>query len=217
MTSSNYGSFGPQPTARERTIAIGLLLFGSLISSIRAAYPENTWLQVGPVVVVAVALPWIMRRWPLSWASWVCLLIFLMLHLFAAHWTYSDVPYHQWLTAAGIDLTPITGTRNMFDRLVHFSFGLLVVRPIVEIESVHVGVHRRLANRLAILFVLASSAAYEIFEWTLAILVSPEAAEAYNGQQGDMFDAQKDMWMAFAGGLIALAVISLRDRKKVAE
>ncbi|HEY0630377.1 MAG TPA: DUF2238 domain-containing protein [Sphingomicrobium sp.] len=213
----NYGSFGPPPTARERSLAAGLLLLGSLISSIGAAYPKNTWLQVGPVAAVAVAVPWIMRRWELSWISWICLLIFLLLHLFAAHWTYSDVPYRQWLAAVGIDPAPMMGTRNMFDRLVHFCFGLLVVRPIVEIESVHVGVHRRLANRLAILFVLASSAAYEIFEWTLAILVSPEAAEAYNGQQGDMFDAQKDMWMAFAGAVISLAVLSWRDRKRRAK
>ena len=213
MTSSNYGSFGPPPNGRQRAIAVGLLLLGSLISAIGAAYPENTWLQVGPVAAVAIALPWVMRRWPLSWASWMCLLAFLMLHLFAAHWTYSDVPYHQWLAAIDIDPTSLMGTRNMFDRLVHFTFGLLVVRPIVEIESVHVGVHRRLANR----FVLASSAAYEIFEWTLAILVSPEAAEAYNGQQGDMFDAQKDMWMAFAGGMIALAVLYWRDRRRTAE
>jgi len=195
-------------------VAAGLLLLAALISSIGAAYPKNTWLQVGPVAVVAVILPWIMRRWRLSRVSWACLILFLLLHLFAAHWTYSDVPYQSWLAAIGVDVTGITGQRNMFDRLVHFGFGLLVVRPIVEIESVHVGVHRRLANRLAILFVLASSAAYEIFEWTLAILVSPESAEAFNGQQGDMFDAQKDMWMAFAGAMISLAILHWRDRRR---
>jgi len=213
MTSQDGQPFGPPPNARERAIAIGLLLAGSLLSSIDAAFPENTWLQVGPVVVVAVLLPWIMRRWPLSWASWACLILFILLHLFAAHWTYSNVPYREWLAGLGIDPTPIMGRRNMFDRLVHFSFGLLIVPPIIEIESVHVGVNRRLANRLAILFVLASSAGYEIFEWTLAILISPDAADAYNGQQGDIFDAQKDMWMAFAGGVISLIVLQLKRRR----
>ena len=212
----NYGSFEQPPDARFRSLAIGVLLLGSLVSALGAAYPQNTWLQVGPVIAVAVLLPWIMLRWTLSQASWICLLLFLLLHLFAAHWTYSDVPYRQWLAAVGVDPTGVTGPRNMFDRLVHFCFGLLVVRPIVEIESVHVGVHRRLANRLALLFVLASSAAYEVFEWTLAILVSPEAAEAYNGQQGDMFDAQKDMWMAFAGAIIALGILHWRDRRRMA-
>jgi len=213
MQAINHQPFGTLPTARDRIAAVAILLLGSAVSGIGAAYPRNTWLQIGPVVLVAILLPWIMRRWALSRGSWACLLAFVLLHLFAAHWTYSDVPYVRWLSSIGIDPTPLTGPRNMFDRLVHFYFGLLVVRPIVEIESVHVGVKRRLAYRLAILFVLASSAAYEIFEWTLAIIVSPEAAEAYNGQQGDMFDAQKDMWMAFAGAMLGLLLLHRRYRE----
>jgi len=185
-----------------------LLLGGSLLSASGAIYPQNTMLQIGPIVLIAIALPWIGRRWPLSRTSWNCLIGFLMVHLFAAHWTYSDVPYDRWLAAIGIDLQGLLGSsRNMFDRAVHFCFGLLIVRPIVEIESVYARVNRRLAYRLAILFVLASSAAYEIFEWTVAIIASPENAEAYNGQQGDVFDAQKDMWMATAGAIVALLLM----------
>lgn len=191
-----------------------MLLVGSLLSGLDAAYPANTWLQVGPVVLLAALLPWLMRRFSLSTASWSCLLAFVMMHLFAAHWTYSDVPYATWLRGIGIDLNDYLKTdRNMFDRLVHFSFGLLVIRPVVELESAHAGVDRRLAYRLAILFVLASSAAYEIFEWSLAILVSPEAADAYNGQQGDIFDAQKDMWMATAGAIGGLIFLHRRYRR----
>lgn len=214
MQSSSYQSFGSPPDARDRTIAVALLVIGSGLSAVGAAYPRNTWLQVGPVVFVAILLPWMMRRWILSRITWACLVLFMLLHLFAAHWTYTDVPYRDWLQYVDVDVLNITGPRNMFDRLIHFCFGLLVVRPIVEIESVHVGVHRRLANRLAILFVLASSAAYEIFGWTVAILVSPDSAEAYNGQQGDIFDAQKDMWMAFAGAMVGLAILHWRARER---
>ena len=205
---SEVPSFGAVPDRRYALGAMAVLLAGSLLSAIDATHPQNTLLQVGPVVLVALALPWMMRRWPWSKSSWNCLLIFLLLHLFAAHWTYSDVPYDRWLSAIGIDLGAILGSeRNMFDRMVHFSFGLLVVRPIVEIETLYAKVDRRLAYRLAILFVLASSAAYEIFEWTVAIIASPENAEAYNGQQGDVFDAQKDMWMATAGAVLALMLL----------
>ena len=206
--------FGPAPGARYRTIAAILLLAACGASGFGAAYPKNTWLQVGPVIILAAALPWLMRRVRLSQGSWNCVVAFLLLHLFAAHWTYSDVPYVSWLSGLGIDPQTIFGSsRNMFDRLVHFSFGLLVVRPIVELESIYAGVNRRLAYRLAILFVLASSAAYEIFEWTLAILISPEAAEAYNGQQGDVFDAQKDIWMATAGAILGLLLLNRRYRR----
>jgi putative membrane protein len=190
-----------------------VLLAGSLLSGVGAVYPANTWLQVGPIILLAAMLPWLMRRFCLSQLSWFCLLGFVLLHLFAAHWTYSDVPYASWLRGIGVDVNSLLGThRNMFDRLVHFSFGLLVIHPVVELESTHAGVDRRLAYRLAILFVLASSAAYEIFEWTLAILISPAAAAAYNGQQGDVFDAQKDMWMAAAGATLGLLLLNRRYR-----
>ena len=205
--------FGAHAGRRYAIGAAAILLIGSLTSGIGAAYPQNTWLQVGPVLLLALALPSLTRRWPLSVASWNCLIAFLLLHLFAAHWTYSDVPYQSWLASVGVFSEPLFGTRNMFDRLVHFFFGLLVVRPIVELESVYVGVARRLAYRLAILFVLASSAAYEIFEWTVAIFASPDNADAYNGQQGDMFDAQKDMWLATAGAVLALLILSRQYRR----
>ena len=211
---SELPSFGAGPDRRFALGATAMLFVGSLLSGFRAVYPQNTLLQVGPVVLVALALPWMMRRWPLSKATWTCGLVFLMLHLFAAHWTYSDVPYDRWLAAIGIDMSALLGSdRNMFDRIVHFSFGLLVVRPIVEIETRYARVDRRLAYRLAILFVLASSADYEIFEWAIAIVASPENAEAYNGQQGDGFDAQKDMLMATLGAIVALVAMHRNYRR----
>lgn len=206
-------NFGLLPSKRFKLNATIVLVVASVFSGIGAAYPHNTWLQVGPVIVFAAVLPLLMRRLHLSQGGWTHVVVFLLLHLFAAHWTYSDVPYDQWLAAIGVDSSGVLGgSRNMFDRFVHFAFGLLVVRPIVELESNNAGVHRRLAYRLAILFVLASSAAYEIFEWTLAIMISPEAAAAYNGQQGDMFDAQKDIWMATAGAILGLLLLNRQYR-----
>ena len=52
--------------------------------------------------------------------------------------------------------------------------------------------------------VLAIGALYEIFEWLLTIGMNAEAADQYNGQQGDMFDAPKDMAMALLGSLVPL-------------
>lgn len=71
-------------------------LAGVPLSAVGAAYPPNTWLQVGPVVIGVALAWWALRRWPMSDASvgWAC--AFVLLHLFAAHWTYSDVPYEAW-------------------------------------------------------------------------------------------------------------------------
>jgi putative membrane protein len=45
---------------------------------------------------------------------------------------------------------------------------------------------------------------YEVFEWLLTLLLSPKDADSYNGQQGDMWDAQKDMGLALLGSSAVL-------------
>lgn len=181
-------------------------LAGVPLSAVGAVYPPNTWLQVGPVVL-GVALGWrALRRWPMSDASvgWVC--GFVLLHLFAARWTYSDVPYDAWSRSLGFSIDAAFGfDRNMFDRLVHFMFGVCAVRPLLELGAVRARLSPRIAMAGMILSVLAIGAVYEIFEWLLAIGMNPAAADKYNGQQGDMFDAQKDMALALFGALVPLA------------
>ena len=51
--------------------------------------------------------------------------------------------------------------------------------------------------------VMCSSLVYEWLEWGIALALSPEAAEAYNGQQGDVWDAHADMLLATIGSLLA--------------
>lgn len=52
--------------------------------------------------------------------------------------------------------------------------------------------------------IATASALYEIMEWLVASVVSPAAALAYLGTQGDVFDAQKDAGLAMVGAAIAL-------------
>lgn len=170
------------------------------LSAIGALYPGNTWLQVGPVGILLPAAVWALRRWPVSNASAACMAGFVLLHLFAARWSYSFVPYNAWLpidSAFGFE-------RNMFDRLVHFLFGLLAILPFAEIATRHGGLGRRTALWGAVLFVLAFGGVYEIFEWTLTLTLAPGDAGAYNGEQGDIYDSQKDMAIAALGAIVAV-------------
>ena len=59
---------------------------------------------------------------------------------------------------------------------------------------------------MAQMAVMCYSRVYEWLEWGIARAQSPEAAEAYNGQQGDIWDAQKDMALAALGAIVVLAV-----------
>ncbi|WP_415643656.1 DUF2238 domain-containing protein [Sphingomonas antarctica] len=143
-----------------------------------------------------------LKRWPLSNGAVAGICLFLLLHLFAARWTYSNVPYADWGRAIGLDINATFGfQRNMFDRLVHFSFGLLLTAPFAEMLRRYCRMSGWAAIVGAVTVVLAIGALYEIFEWLLAVFMDPVSAEAYNGQQCDPFDSQKDMAGAFVGSL----------------
>ena len=176
------------------------------LSVIGAIAPSITWLHVGPVIMLLPATVLFLRRWPMSNRAAGCIAGFVLLHLFAAHWTYSFVPYDDWLAVIGWDpLTQLLSfERNMFDRLVHFAFGVLAIIPCAELTIRYCDLSPRKAATGAVMFVLTFGAIYEIFEWMLTIGLSPEQAGTYNGEQGDIFDAQKDMAIAALGALIAL-------------
>jgi putative membrane protein len=65
---------------------------------------------------------------------------------------------------------------------------------------------------MSICVILAASAVYEIGEWATAMAFAPDWAEAYNGQQGDIWDPQRDMALAAIGSIVAAGFIGLRRR-----
>lgn len=96
--------------------------------------------------------------------------------------------------------------RNHYDRVVHFSFGLLMAYPIREIFLRVAHTKGFFAYYLPFDVMLAFSGAYEIIEMLVAIIVSPAAGDAYLGTQGDVWDAQKDMALAALGAVICMVV-----------
>ena len=98
--------------------------------------------------------------------------------------------------------------RNHFDRLIHFLFGVCFTPALLQLAR-HAWPALRLgqAFTLTVMTVMCASLVYEWFEWAIALALSPDAAEAYNGQQGDMWDAHADMLMATLGSLLVWPLI----------
>jgi putative membrane protein len=194
----------------------GALVTAMLLSLIRAPYPDQMYLQHIPTILAFLAWPAVTRRYPLSNASATCCAAFLCLHILGARYIYSFVPYDRWfLHVFGLDITSHFGfRRNHYDRIVHFAFGALAIRPVWEACVRHLNVPRRFAYYSALEFVLAFSMLYELVEWGLSLILAGEDADAYNGQQGDMWDAQKDMSLALLGAIIALLVLFLTQRRR---
>lgn len=196
---------GPaRPETQKRLL--GALLVLLLFAQIDQPYPEVALLQHIPTMVFLVASPWLLRRWPLSTPALGCIVVFLMLHTLGGRYAYSNVPYDDWARAlTGATLSDTFGwTRNHYDRLVHFAFGALSVVPVAEIARRWGGLGRRGAVLAVLGWVLAISCLYEIFEWLLTIVAAGETADRYNGQQGDVWDAQKDMTFAALGAILVL-------------
>ena len=101
-------------------------------------------------------------------------------------------------------------SRNMYDRFVHLRLrparGSTGVGSARCVTAASVGGWR---SWLALAAVTAISGLYEIFEWLLTLVLAGPLADDYNGQQGDIWDAQKDMALALLGGVIAAAALRL--------
>ena len=139
-------------------------------------------------------------RFRFSNLAYVEATLFAVLHTIGSHYTYSEVPFGDWLREiAGL-------SRNHYDRLVHFAFGLLLLRPVCELGFRGRPIGRVAAAYFGVAGVACWSLVYEVVEWVVATLADPAAGTAYLGTQGDVWDAQKDMALALAGASIMAAL-----------
>jgi putative membrane protein len=147
--------------------------------------------------------------------------VFLALHTIGAHWTYSLVPYDQALhTISGHSFNELVGwQRNHYDRIVHFAYGLLLAYPIRELFLRVARVTGFWGYFLPVILTMATSMFYELVEWGAAEVFGGDLGMAFVGAQGDVWDAQKDMWLATLGALTAMgitAAINIRLQKDFA-
>ncbi|MCB2089744.1 MAG: DUF2238 domain-containing protein [Sphingomonadaceae bacterium] len=203
----------PKPP-RNQALLIIVTAGCALLSIWGSPYPQLAPLQNIPTLAVLLGLWFGLRKWPLSDGAVAATCLFLLLHTIGGRYIYSFVPYDDWFQMVGLPApSDLFGfERNHYDRLVHFSFGLLLFWPLHEFLARYTRLGATWAVYVAVEFVLAVSGLYEIFEWMLTLLMAPGNADAYNGQQGDMWDAQKDMTLAFGGALLSAAVLAFRRR-----
>jgi putative membrane protein len=175
-------------------------------SAIAPKYPGDWWLEMLLAFVFMTVLVATHRRFAFSNFSALLIAIFLALHTYGAHYTYAESTFGDWLKDA------LSLSRNHYDRIVHFGFGLLMAYPLHELARRVLHLRGGWSFALPWLVALALSGGYEIVEGWTARIVSPELGTAYLGTQGDEWDAQKDMSLANSGSLIALALTALYRR-----
>lgn len=199
-----------------RTVAV-LAAVLALLSGALAINPHDRhdWMLENVLVVVfVVALAATYARFPLSRISYTLIFLFLCLHEVGSHYTYAEVPYNEWTAALfGRSLNDFMGwERNHYDRLVHFSYGLLLAYPLREVFLRIANVKGFWGYFLPLDITMSTSMIFELFEWGAAEMFGGDLGMAYLGTQGDIWDAHKDMALASLGALIAMLVVAAINR-----
>ncbi len=161
------------------------------------------FLEALPVLIAAPVIILIARHFKLSDISYTLITIYMVLPLISSHYSVVGVSFGQWIGSL------LHTTRNMYDRVTHFAFGVLWFYPIREMFITKTGNRNHYNHLVPLSLILSLGALYEIFEWVAAVHVSPSASSTFLGIQGDIFDAPKDMAVAFLGALIAMGVVFL--------
>ena len=173
---------------------------------------RSDWLLEN-VLVFAFALGMLLSwRWFMfSRISVTLIFLFMCLHEVGAHYTYSHVPYDEWIRSlTGHSLNEAMGwQRNHFDRAIHFAYGLLLAYPIREIFLRVANVRGFWGYFLPLDLTMSTSMTFELFEWGAAELFGGELGMAYLGTQGDVWDAHKDMALASLGAFTAMLITAL--------
>lgn len=195
---------------KDQILSVYIIIFflGLLWSGINPRDQFTWFLEVVPALVVFVILAVTFKKFRFSNFSYFLILLHAFILMIGGHTTYAEVPLFNWLRDT-FDLA-----RNYYDRVGHLAQGFvpaLVLREIVVRKNIING--RKWQAAFIIMAVLGGSAFYEFFEWWMA-LASGEAATAFLGTQGDVWDTQWDMFMCFIGSGIALFLLSkFQDRR----
>jgi len=202
VTTASQASY---PPFRENRLLQVLCVAMALVIIVTGYRPERVfdwWLENAAALTFIAVLGITYRRLPLSELSYLLIFVYLSMHEWGAEYKYSDVPLGEWMKPW------LHTTRNHYDRIMHFSYGLLLAYPMQEWFMRVVGVTSRWRYLLPVESTLAFSACYEMLEALAASLLTPQRGEEFVGMQGDMWDSQKDMLMAGLGAITAMLVIA---------
>jgi putative membrane protein len=185
---------------QRKLFLISLCAFGLLVLIWSAIKPHDyfTWfLEVFPIFIALPILFFSYKKFPLTHLLYILILIHATILMVGGHFTYAEVPLFNWLRDT-FDLS-----RNYYDRIGHFAQGFIPAMIAREIL-----LRKNIVRPGAWLFFivccicLSISACYEFIEWWVAVGTG-EAAEAFLGTQGDVWDTQWDMFLALIGAIIA--------------
>lgn len=194
-----------QSFSENKLLKIYLIVF-SILWIYTFAFTTNiaNWFTENALTVVfLLGLSISFKKFKFSDLSYTLIFIYICLHVYGAMYTYAENPFGYWLKdTLGL-------ARNHYDRIVHFSFGFLLAYPMRDYFKNWFEWPVWVCWVLPAEITMSFSGMYELIEWLVADVFFPSEGIAYLGSQGDVWDAQKDMGLAFIGAILAMILFSI--------
>lgn len=194
---------GTAEHARLPLVLTGMLVLVFIPTFLFTPEGRLNWsLEVGPGIAGMVAMAIAFRRFPFSRVVYVCVFLHLLILVYGGFYSYAKAPLGDWaMQAFGF-------SRNHYDRVGHLGLGFfpaLIVREVLlRVTPIKLG---GWLTFLVLSVVLAVGAFWELIEWWAALLLDPAGGDKFLGSQGDIWDAQWDMFLALVGAAISLATL----------
>jgi putative membrane protein len=201
----------PVPSAREAwTYTLSMLALLAL--SGWRPYEVGTWaMEVAPVFIVLPLLAWTLRRFPLTRLLYALIFVHACVLMLGGHYTYARVPLGEWMREV------FDFQRNHYDRIGHFMQGFVPAMAARELLLRHTGLQRGgWLFTVVTAVALAISAIYELIEWAAAVALGAGADE-FLATQGDPWDTQKDMALAWLGAMAAQGWLARRHDRALGQ
>jgi putative membrane protein len=198
--------------SRHARLPLALLALLALISLVSLWSPpagRTSWaLEVGPGLIEVAALILTFRRLPLSHLVYATVFVHLLILIYGGYYTYALTPLGNWAR------DHFHLARNHYDRVGHVALGVFPVFLARELLLRTSPLRRgKWLAFISVSIVFAFAAFWELLEWWVTLLVASDVGQAFLGSQGDVWDAQWDMFLALIGaGAALLAGARLHDR-----
>lgn len=185
-------------------IYLGFFIWSAIRPIDLAVWRVEALTSAIPIIILGILY---LCRIRFSNLAYILCLIFPVMHIIGAHYTFAEVPF-AWFDRL------IGSSRDMYDRVAHAMVGLYSFAIMESLLKYKLVTKKWIAYTYAIFFIMALAMSYELFEWLYAVSSNPSAGAEVLGSQGDIWDAQKDMLMDTIGALVGFIIFCFSSRRK---
>lgn len=187
---------------------LGIFTLFWMVVAIAPRYRE-IWIAENILAVLLIlALIFTYRKFRFSNFSYTLIFFFLILQTIGSHYSYSEVPWFDLLTEEfGL-------SRNHYDRVVHFLFGVLFYIPVRELLVRKAHLKGWWSYAFPFICLVALKATYEVLEWGWYLVRESKITDTnFLGMQGDQWDAQKDILVGMVGSTVSWIAVWWKEKK----